>query len=117
MMTHTNVFHPARDPKKHAVTELLLSGQTISWSNILSEVGSFSPRAMGYVLRGIEDQQGTILRVRDPEHGTLYRYDPEVPWDDRYRLSSIGSDAERQRELNGEINTSAAKPQRQVDFL
>jgi hypothetical protein len=100
-MAHSNIFHPARDPKKHSVTQLLLSGETLSWTNILEEVGSFSPRAMGYVLRGLEDQQATILRVRDLEHGTLYRYDPEVPWDDRYRLSSNGSDAHRQREFNG----------------
>lgn len=100
---HNNIFHPSRDPKKHAVTELLLSGDTISWSDILQHNGNFSPRAMGHVLRGLEDQGATILRVRDPEHGTLYRYDPEVEYDERYRLSKAdGADAVRQHELFGE---------------
>ena len=102
MPDHTNTFHPSREPKKHDVTELLLSGETVSWGDIVVKVGNFSPRAMGYVLRGLEDQKATILRVRDAEHGTLYRYDPSCEWDDRYRLSKAdGNDAQRQRELNG----------------
>ncbi len=102
MTDHTNIFHPAREPKKHDVTEMLLTGETISWNEIVEKVGNFSPRAMGYVLRGLEDQKATILRVRDAEHGTLYRYDPTCEWDERYRLSkSDGTDAQRQREHDG----------------
>jgi hypothetical protein len=105
-----NIFHPIRDEKKHRVTELLLAGNTVSWTNILEEVGTFSPRAMGAVLRGIEDQQATVLRVRDPEHGTLYRYDPKCAWDDRYRLSrSDGADAQRQRDFYGTVDQAAAE--------
>ena len=58
---------------------------------------------MGYVLRGLEDQGATILRLRDNEHGTLYRYDPNCEYDDRYRLSKPdGPDAIRQREQASE---------------
>ena len=98
-----NPFNSAREPKYHDVAELLLSTETISWNDILHTVGNFSPRSMGYVLRGLEDQNLCILRLRDNEHGTLYRYDPECEYDERYRLSkSDGSDGSRRK--NAESN-------------
>lgn len=102
-----NPFNPSRDPKRHDVAQLLLSGETVSWNDIVSTVGNFSPRSMGYVLRGLEDQGATILRLRDNEHGTLYRFDPTCEYDERYRLSkSDGPDAHRQRgTTNDEANT------------
>lgn len=94
-----NPFDKNREPKRHDVAELLLSGEIISWSDICNAVGNFSPRSMGYVLRAIEDKGITILRLRDPEQGTLYRYDPVTPFEERYRLSKTeGPDAKRQRE-------------------
>ena len=99
---HKNPFDRAREPKRHDVAEMILTGDVISWSDITSKVGNFSPRTMGYVLRGLEDQGATILRLRDPEHGTLYRYDPSCEYDERYRLSKPnGPDAQRQRDFNG----------------
>jgi|TARA_X000001382_G_C3128163_1_gene165415 DNA-binding transcriptional ArsR family regulator len=99
MPKHKNPFDKFAEPKRHDVSEMLLSGRTISWDDILEVVGNFSPRTMGYVLRGLEDQGATILRLRDNEHGTLYRYDPNCEYDDRYRLSKPdGPDAIRQRE-------------------
>lgn len=96
---HFNPFDRRTEPKRHDVAELLLTGNTISWDDILEVVGNFSPRTMGYVLRGLEDQEATILRLRDNVHGTLYRYDPNCDYDDRYRLSKKdGPDAVRQRE-------------------
>ena len=93
-----NPFHPSREPKRFDVAELLLTGETISWNDIIEKVGNFSPRSMGYVLRGLEDQEATVLRLRDNEHGTLYRFDPECEYDERYRLSKAdGSDSKRQR--------------------
>ena len=65
----------------------------------MEKVGNFSPRTMGYVLRGLEDQGATILRLRDKEFGTLYRYDPDCKFEERYRLSKTdGPDAQRQHE-------------------
>lgn len=95
---HENSFDRIREPKRYDVTEMILSGETISWNDILTKVGNFSPRTMGYVLRSLEDQGATVLRLRDAEHGTLYRYDPSCEYDDRYRLSKPdGPDAVRQR--------------------
>lgn len=96
-----NPFDKNREPKRHDVAEMLLSGETVSWSEICEEVGHFSPRSMGYVLRSLEDKGITLLRLRDPEHGTLYRFDPATPFEDRYRLSkSDGPDAKRQKKAN-----------------
>lgn len=93
-----NPFDMNREPKRYDVAEMLLTGETVSWNDIVSKVGNFSPRTMGFVLRGLEDQGATILRLRDPEHGTLYRYDPSCAFDHRYRLSkSDGPDAQRYR--------------------
>lgn len=101
MTTIKNLFDKNREPKRHDATELLLSAKTISWGDICNKVGNFSPRSMGYVLRSLEDQGATILRLRDPEHGTLYRYDPTSLYEERYRLSkSQGSDAQRQKLKN-----------------
>lgn len=98
MTAHTNPFDSSMEPKRFDVAEMLLTGETISWNDIITKVGNFSPRTMGFVLRGLEDQGATILRLRDPEHGTLYRYDPTCPYDNRYRLSKAdGPDAKRQR--------------------
>jgi DNA-binding transcriptional ArsR family regulator len=95
----TNPFDRLRDPKRHDVAEMLLSKKTTAWTEILNKVGNFSPRTMGYVLRALEDQGATILRLRDSEYGTLYRYDPECPFEERYRLSkNDGPDAQRQRQ-------------------
>lgn len=96
-----NPFNKAREAKRYDVAELLLSGETVSWADICDAVGHFSPRSMGYVLRAIEDLGVTILRLRDTESGTLYRYDPATEYEDRYRLSkSNGPDAVRQRKFN-----------------
>lgn len=104
----TNPFHPSREPKRHDVAEMLLKGETVSWNDIVTLVGNFSPRSMGYVLRGLEDQGATILRLRDNEHGTLYRYDADCPYDERYRLSkSDGPDAHRQRGTNSDSDDEA----------
>lgn len=93
-----NPFNASRDPKRYDVAEMLLTGETVSWNDIVERVGNFSPRTMGYVLRGLEDQGATILRLRDMEYGTLYRYDPTCPFDPRYRLSKPdGPDAEREK--------------------
>tara|TARA_R110002110_G_scaffold51701_1_gene151358 strand:- start:7754 stop:8095 length:342 start_codon:yes stop_codon:yes gene_type:complete len=92
-----NPFDKHREPKRYDVAEMLLTKDTISWADILHKVGNFSPRTMGYVLRGLENQGATILRLRDREHGTLYRYDPECRFEERYRLSKPdGPDADRQ---------------------
>lgn len=98
MATIKNPFDKNREPKRFDVADLLLTGKTVSWSDICALVGNFSPRSMGYVLRGLEDQGATVLRLRDPEHGTLYRYDPTTMYEERYRLSkSDGPDAKRQK--------------------
>jgi len=94
-----NPFSPQREPKRFEVTEMLLSKETVSWEDICEKVGTFSPRTMGYVLRGLEDQGATILRLRDQEHGTLYRFDPTCEFEERYRLSKVsGADALKQRQ-------------------
>ncbi len=101
-----NPFNKARDAKRHDVAELLLSGEIVSWADICDTVGHFSPRSMGYVLRAIEDLGVTILRLRDTENGTLYRYDPTTEYEERYRLSkSNGPDAIRQRKFNKQNQT------------
>jgi hypothetical protein len=103
---HDNPFDNKREPKRFDVAELILSGDTVSWNDIQEEVGNFSPRTMGYILRGLEDQGATVLRLRDAEHGTLYRYDPTCEYDERYRLSKPnGPDAKRQRGEDGEEET------------
>lgn len=103
---HDNPFDSKRDPKRYDVAEMLLSGETVSWAEIQEAVGNFSPRTMGYILRGLEDQGATILRLRDAEHGTLYRYDPACEYDERYRLSKAdGPDAKRQRGEDGSEET------------
>ena len=95
----TNPFDYHDEPKRHDVADMLLSGDTVSWDDILEQVGNFSARSMGYVLRALEDQGVTLLRLRDVEYGTLYRFDPTTEFEDRYRLSkSDGPDAVRQRE-------------------
>ena len=97
-MKPKNPFNKAREAKRHDVAELLLSGKTVSWAEICEEVGHFSPRSMGYVLRALEDNGVTLLRLRDIENGTLYRYDHETEYEDRYRLSKkTGPDAVRQK--------------------
>lgn len=99
---HNNPFDRTREPKRYDVAEMILSGETVSWNEIIEKVGNFSPRTMGYVLRGLEDQGATILRLRDAEYGTLYRYDPDCDYDPRYRLSKPdGPDALRDRESDG----------------
>jgi len=93
---HKNPFDPVKDPKRHTLAEMLLSGDTVSWDDLSERVGPLSPRTMGAVLRGLEAQQATILRLRDSEHGTLYRYDPHCPFEARFRLSKAdGPDAAR----------------------
>lgn len=106
---HSNPFDRVREPKRYDVAEMLLTGETISWNDIVTKVGNFSPRTMGYVLRGLEDQGATILRLRDAEHGTLYRYDPTCNYDERYRLSKAdGPDAIRQRGNGTDSETAEA---------
>ena len=101
MTTPTNPFDKNREAKKHDVAEMLLTGKTVSWTDICDSVGHFSPRSMGYVLRALEDKGIPLLRLRDPEHGTLYRYDAGTPYEERYRLSkSDGPDAKRQKKLS-----------------
>ena len=98
-MKAKNPFDKNREPKRYDVAELLLTGETISWTEINEQVGHFSPRSMGYVLRALEDNKITLLRLRDPELGTLYRCDPATDYEERYRLSkSGGPDAKRQQE-------------------
>ena len=98
-MDITNPFDKHREPKRYDVAEMLLTKETIAWTDILEKVGNFSPRTMGYILRGLEDQGATILRLRDKEYGTLYRYDPDCKFEERYRLSKTdGPDAQRQHE-------------------
>ena len=93
-----NPFDKNREPTRHDVAEILLTGETISWTELCEQVGHFSPRSMGYVLRALEDNQVTVLRLRDPELGTLYRYDPSTQYEERYRLSKPdGPDAKRQK--------------------
>ena len=105
---HNNPFDRVREAKRYDVAEMILTGETISWNEILETVGNFSPRTMGYVLRGLENQGATILRLRDAEYGTLYRYDPTCQYDERYRLSkSNGPDAERQKRSEDGTNTEA----------
>lgn len=100
-MKPKNPFDKFREPKRHDVAELLLSGETVSWAEINEAVGHFSPRSMGYVLRALEDNKIPLLRLRDPEQGTLYRYDPATEYEERYRLSkSDGPDAQRQRQAS-----------------
>lgn len=97
-MKHVNPFDRVREEKKYKVAQMILSGTTVSWTDLIENVGSLSPRTMGYVLRGLEDQGATILRIRDDEHGTLYRYDPACEYDARFRLSKAdGPDALRQK--------------------
>ena len=99
-MDITNPFDKHREPKRYDVAKMLLTQKTIAWTDILEKVGNFSPRTMGYVLRGLEDQGATILRLRDKEYGTLYRYDPDCKFEERYRLSKTdGPDAHRQDNL------------------
>lgn len=94
---HDNPFDSKREPKRYDVTELILSGETVSWTEIQEVAGNFSPRTMGFVLRSLENNGVTVLRLRDAEHGTLYRYDPSCAYDERYRLSKPdGPDAKRQ---------------------
>ena len=101
MTTIKNPFDKNREPKRFDVAELLMTGDTISWGDICEKVGNFSPRSMGYVLRALEDKGIPLLRLRDPEHGTLYRYDAGTPYEERYRLSkSDGPDAKRQKKLS-----------------
>jgi len=101
MKKPVNPFDKNREPKRHDVAELILEGKTIAWSEICSAVGHFSPRSMGYVLRALEDQKITVLRLRDPEFGTLYRYDSVTEYEDRFRLSKPnGPDAKRQKADN-----------------
>jgi len=98
-MDINNPFDKHREPKRYDVAEMLLTKETIAWTDIMEKVGNFSPRTMGYVLRGLEDQGAAILRLRDAEYGTLYRYDPDCPFEERYRLSKTdGPDAQRQDE-------------------
>jgi hypothetical protein len=102
MTSKLNPFDKNREPKRHDVAELLLSGETVSWTEITEAVGHFSPRSMGFVLRALEDNKVTLLRLRDPELGTLYRYDKATEYEERYRLSkSDGPDAKRQRDKDG----------------
>jgi DNA-binding transcriptional ArsR family regulator len=98
-----NPFNKQRDPKRHDVAEMILSKETVSWDDLCHEVGNLSPRTMGFVLRSLEDQGATILRLRDSEYGTLYRFDPSCEFEERYRLSKTdGVDAQRQKE-QGEV--------------
>lgn len=105
---HINPFDRVREAKRYDVADMLLTGETVSWNDIIERVGNFSPRTMGYVLRGLEDQGATILRLRDAEHGTLYRYDPSCEYDARFRLSkSDGPDAQRQKKHNAAQSEAA----------
>lgn len=98
-----NPFDQHRDRKRWTVAELILSGRTVSWTDIREAVGKMSPRTMGFVLRALEDRELTILRLRDPEHGTLYKYEAALPFDPAYRVSKqSGYDAERQRAIKQE---------------
>ena len=110
-MDITNPFDKHREPKRYDVAEMLLTKETIAWTDILEKVGNFSPRTMGYVLRGLEDQGATILRLRDKEYGTLYRYDPDCRFEERYRLSRTdGPDARRQEESRATPEVQAYAP-------
>lgn len=77
------------------MAELILSGDTVSWDELRAVCGGrLSPRTFGFILRDLESLGATIMKVRDPEYGTLYRYDSSVGFDDRYRLSKDdGNDA------------------------
>lgn len=100
-MTHDlNPFDPKKEPKRHDVAELLLTAQPVTWDMIVDEVGNFSPRSLGAVIRAMEDNKLTLLKVRHVQYGTVYRYDPDAKWEGRYRLSDPNSHdarAERQK--------------------
>lgn len=92
-----NIWNPQTHPKQHAVTELLLTAETVSADELKEYAGgSLSPRTLGAVFRAIEDQEATILRRRVDEWGTLYRYAPDVEYTEQFRLSSTeGGDGQR----------------------
>jgi len=96
--TPHNPYDKLRDPKRHNVCALLLSGSTVSWDELRDSAGGrLSPRTFAFILRELESHQHvSILKMRDPEYGTLYRYDASVPYDDHYRLSrATGPDGKR----------------------
>ena len=95
-----NPYSPTHESKKHNVAALLLSGDTVSYDDLrLVAGGHLSPRTFGRILRDLEGQQLSFLRIRDPSLGSLYRFDPLVPFDERFRLGKTdGPDALRQIE-------------------
>lgn len=107
--THTNPFNAETDNKRHSIAQMLLSGDTLSWTDLSENVGALSPRTMGAVLRALEGQGATILRLRHPEHGTLYRYDPACRFDAQFRISKAdGPDALRELQRGAESDTEEA---------
>ena len=92
-----NPYSPTHESKKHNVAALLLSGDTVSYDDLrLVAGGHLSPRTFGRILRDLEGQQLSFLRIRDPSLGSLYRFDPLVPFDERFRLGKTdGPDALR----------------------
>lgn len=95
-----NPYSAVHEPKKYNVAKLLLSGDTVSYDDLrLVAGGTLSPRTFGQILRDLEGQQLSFLRIRDPALGSLYRFDPLVPFDERFRLGKTdGPDALRHTE-------------------
>lgn len=113
-----NPYSPVHEPKKYNVAKLLLSGVTVSFDDLrLAAGGSLSPRTFGQILRDLESQQLSFLRIRDPALGSLYRFDPLVPFDERFRLGKIGPDAQRQAEQSEEVVEDEPAPKPLVEIV
>lgn len=103
-MTPSNPFDPKADPKGHAVAEALMAtadGEPASFDELSAACAAatgkrLSPRTLGRVLRVMEDHEFTLVRFRDDEWGSLYRWVPDVKFRDEFRLSKAdGPDAMR----------------------
>jgi len=94
---------------RHAVAALLLKRGLHSWEELVEAAGgTLSPRTMGAVLVGLEEQGARFTKSRNVEYGVCYEFDPTAP-----SLAKLdGADATGEyapREYGKKVTTKPAK--------
>lgn len=79
-IARTKTTNPVEIPfekgtKHYAISRKLLSGKSISWTDLREEMAPLSPRTMGVVLRDLEAAGARFVRTRSSDEGTVYRVD------------------------------------------
>lgn len=90
-MTVKNLFHKYGEAREYRVAERLLSGKTASFDDLrlaAGKDGKLSKNSLSMVIGMIEDQCGYVVKKKDFDIGTVYRYVEDAEYDPKRALTN-----------------------------